>query len=356
MQILAIIRPLSYTPKSSLPQFKDLKMKIIKILLTLLCLFSQTVIAFQYKDWELACDNMGTCRAVGYNSEDEYENLVAIKLTRKAGKNTGVDAKANFLTDYNNNGEPICPKALQFFINSKHYGNIKTKDCIGQLNKKQTQALLNILQKESVIKFETKKNSFTLSDQGATAVLLKMDEYQQRVGKPSALIKKGKSKKAVLQPKPKPIITIPVMPKAKKHLTFGLLKSNLKKQLNKLPCESEDKDTDTDIWAYALNDKQSLLEIPCMMAAYNFSDYYVVVDQQLNEVQATVGEGNGYDNGIISGAWKGRGVGDCWYFTEYAWNGEKFVLSNESHTGMCRGFGGGAWELPSYVSEVKQLK
>ncbi|MDP8170930.1 DUF1176 domain-containing protein [Pasteurella skyensis] len=339
-------------------------MKIIQRLLALLCLLSPTTMAsesndeaikempnFQHKDWELACDNTGTCRAAGYNPESEYENLVSVMLTRKAGNKQKVSAEIQFRTTAYYGGD-FCPREVYFVINRKGQGDIRlSKACTGKLNKKQTQALLNALKKVSVIKFGTKRDTFILSDQGATAVLLKMDEYQKRVGKPSALIKKGKSKEAVLQPKAKPIITIPVMPKAKKHLTFGLLKSNLKKQLNKLPCDFVNKNTD--IWAYALNDKQSLLEIPCMMGAYNYSAYYVVVDKQLNEVQATVGEGNGYENGIISGYWKGRGVGDCWASVEYAWNGEKFVLSSDSYTGMCRGFAGGAWNLPSYVSEVK---
>ncbi|MBR0573193.1 MULTISPECIES: DUF1176 domain-containing protein [Pasteurellaceae] len=342
-------------------------MKIIQSLLVLLCFFSPTTMAnelsdettkempnFQHKDWELACDNTGTCRAAGYNPESEYEYLVSVMLTRKAGNKQKISAEIQFST-IAYDGRNTCPREVYFGINRKGQGHIRlSKACTGKLNKKQTQALLNALKKVSVIKFGTKKDTFTLSDKGATAVLLKMDEYQKRIGKPSALIKKGKSKEAVLQPKAKPIITIPVMPKAKKHLTFGLLKSNLKKQLNTIPCDFVEKNTD--IWAYDLNDKKSLLQIPCMMAAYNYSDYYVVVDKQLNEVQASVGEGNGYENGIISGHWKGRGIGDCWYTTEYAWSGKKFVLSQDSYTGMCRGFPGGAWDLPSYVSEIKRLK
>ena len=38
--------------------------------------------------------------------------------------------------------------------------------------------------------------------------------------------------------------------------------------------------------------------------------------------------------------------------TAWIWNGETFAKSEESSTGMCRGFAGGAWDLPTYVSAV----
>ncbi|ENY3834599.1 DUF1176 domain-containing protein [Vibrio vulnificus] len=39
---------------------------------------------FQHKDWYLACDNTGTCRAAGYSDTDSL-NPVAVMFTREAG-------------------------------------------------------------------------------------------------------------------------------------------------------------------------------------------------------------------------------------------------------------------------------
>ncbi|THA10888.1 DUF1176 domain-containing protein [Rodentibacter pneumotropicus] len=43
-------------------------------------------IRFQHKDWELACDNIGTCRMAGYGSSEGEESFpVSLYIERKAG-------------------------------------------------------------------------------------------------------------------------------------------------------------------------------------------------------------------------------------------------------------------------------
>ena len=51
-------------------------------------------ISFSHEDWELACDNTGTCRAAGYHTDgNSFERMVSVLLTRKAGTNTPVKAE-----------------------------------------------------------------------------------------------------------------------------------------------------------------------------------------------------------------------------------------------------------------------
>jgi hypothetical protein len=58
--------------------------------------------------------------------------------------------------------------------------------------------------------------------------------------------------------------------------------------------------------------------------------------------------------GTISENQKGRGIGDCWSYSSYVWTGKTFDLSSEGTTGLCRVIaGGGAWQLPTFVSKVK---
>ena len=45
---------------------------------------------FQHQDWELACDNTGTCRAAGYQSDDDFEQPISMLLTRQAGAKSAV--------------------------------------------------------------------------------------------------------------------------------------------------------------------------------------------------------------------------------------------------------------------------
>ena len=44
-----------------------------------------------YQDWDLICDNLGTCRMAGY--QEEGDDPVSILFTRAAGENAAVEGK-----------------------------------------------------------------------------------------------------------------------------------------------------------------------------------------------------------------------------------------------------------------------
>src|SRR5688572_12803588 len=50
---------------------------------------------FSHHDWELACDNTGTCRAAGYQSDDD-DLAMSLLLTRAAGPATPVSGEVKF--------------------------------------------------------------------------------------------------------------------------------------------------------------------------------------------------------------------------------------------------------------------
>ena len=49
-----------------------------------------------YQDWDIACDNTGTCRLAGYQAE-ETETPVSILFTRQAGANAAVAGEVSLL-------------------------------------------------------------------------------------------------------------------------------------------------------------------------------------------------------------------------------------------------------------------
>lgn len=49
---------------------------------------------------------------------------------------------------------------------------------------------------------------------------------------------------------------------------------------------------------------------------------------------------------------KGRGIGDCWTRETHRYNGQTFERVYFAYHGMCKGFPGGAWEMPYCVTEV----
>jgi Protein of unknown function (DUF1176) len=172
---------------------------------------------FSHHDWELACDNTRTCRAAGY-SVDGADLPISVLFTRKAGPRQPVTAEL-MMGDYNDSAalNKLPPEfKLAMHINQRGVGQLAmSKQTLAlDLPEPQTTALLAALSKDSRIEWTAGKFTWNLSADGAAAVLLKMDEFQGRIGTPGALLKKGsRSEDAVLPALPAPVLTIPALPK-----------------------------------------------------------------------------------------------------------------------------------------------
>ena len=65
----------------------------------------------------------------------------------------------------------------------------------------------------------------------------------------------------------------------------------------------------------------------------------------------------GYDEkqgyAFVRGSYKGRALGDCWAGQDAVWNGKIFIRTSHWMTGACyKGFTGGAWQLPIFISDI----
>ena len=83
--------------------------------------------------------------------------------------------------------------------------------------------------------------------------------------------------------------------------------------------------------------------------------------QSVNGYTRIAGYGNvdyrenpSYQNGVIQGFAAMRGIGDCLWRGEWVWDGKAFVQASSMDTGLCRGFPGGAWDLPVLLSDVEK--
>lgn len=324
--------------------------------------------SFQYKDWEMTCDNTRTCRAAGYSSDDAQAR-VSVLLTRKAGVNQSVTAKLQ-LADVGDEGDPAIPKAVDFWVGQQNLGRIILKDAAGNFNPVQTRALLSALKGSQRIYFVSGKSRWELSSEGANAVLLKLDEQQGRLNTPSALIRVGnQSEKLVLPALPMPIIhqqKIPVtnLKLWQKQVDWSLLTQNLKAQQAKNKSDDQGCSSLSENNEYTkfephveavLPNKRLLVSGLCWRGAYNEGyGYWVIQQQKPYKPLLVTTDASGYENGVIEASQKGRGLGDCWWHAQWVWNGQNFVKSSDTTTGMCRMIQlGGAWDLPSYVSQVK---
>jgi len=189
-----------------------------------------------------------------------------------------------------------------------------------------------------------------------------MDEFQQRLNTPSALIRQGQEKHAVLAPKVEPKIdAVSVKNRKTIELKHG------EKQFNHVlallrkahdGCVDEDLESQY-ITIYPLTQNKVLAEALCFKGAYQSTNYYAVLDDKLSKVEQVLAEQYneaGYDEkqgyAFVRGSYKGRALGDCLAGQDAVWNGKIFIRTSEWTTGSCKGLPGGTWQLPIFVSNV----
>ena len=315
-----------------------------------------------YQDWDLVCDNTGTCRMAGY--QDESSDPVSILFTRAAGENAAVEGKFTILPFGEADRDVQVGQDIEIWLNGKSLGKVKhiSDDAPDKLTEEQTKALLSGLKKESEIRLTYGKTTLKVSDKGAAAAMLKMDEYQQRLNTPSALIRQGQEKHAVLAPKVEPKIdAVSVNNRKTIELKYGEKQFNhVLALLRKAYDGCVDGDLESqNIMIYPLTQNKVLAEALCFKGAYQYTNYYAVLDDKLSKVEQVLADQYneaGYDEkqgyAFVRGIYKGRVIGDCWNSEDAVWNGKIFIRNSEWTTGSCKGFTGGAWQLPIFVSDI----
>ena len=316
-----------------------------------------------YQDWDLVCDNTGTCRMAGY--QDESSDPVSILFTRAAGENAAVEGKFTILPFGEADHDVQVGQDIEIWLNGKSLGKVKhiSDDAPDKLTEEQTKALLSGLKKESEIRLTYGKTTLKVSDKGAAAAMLKMDEFQQRLNTPSALIRQGQEKHAVLAPKVEPKIdAVSVKNRKTTELKLGEKQyDNVLALLRKAHDGCVDEDLESqDITIYPLTHNKVLAEALCFKGAYQSTNYYAVLDDKLSKVEQVLAEQYneaGYDEkqgyAFVRGSYKGRALGDCWAGQDAVWNGKIFIRTSHWMTGACyKGFTGGAWQLPIFISDI----
>ena len=320
-----------------------------------------TSISFDYKDWELACDNTRTCRAAGYHTEDDAPNAT-ILLTRAAGPNQAITVQLQLADEYG----PV-PDQLTMSIDGRAARSVRIDSSnLGNLSDAQVKALLPALIRNARIAWSAKGKTWTISTAGANAVLLKMDEFQGRLDTPGALVRKGnKPESSVLPPLAPPEIQMGAVDHSPQPITLTAaqtrdLMAALRKTVKDDSCELVDTKSDDagDLVVRRLAQDKLLVSHACWTAAYNSGDGYWVVDAKPPYSATLVTtSATDYSDGVISSTQKGRGIGDCFSSATWTWDGKAFVQTSATTTGMCRQIqAGGAWDLPTLVTRVHKAR
>ncbi len=331
-------------------------------------------VSFDSKDWQVACDNTRTCRLAGYQSESSSNRPISVLLSRKAGGNTKVDGRVKLGGAKEGSAKALLKLGnrhrVSLLIDGKDYGETQSYSSTtndADLTETQVNALITALAKTSKIEFVLRNTRWELSGTGATAAMAKADEAQGRIGTPSALFSKGSKPDSQALPANTPPQLRLVQPKQsaapKNNKTFRMASSTLstitKKTLdnaaNECPNLTDSSSNSLEWRVSRLNSSQLLAQHQCWVDAYNVGHgMWVINDSPPYSPKLITVDATSYDSGKISSVQKVRSSGDCLVKADWIWTGQSFNKSYESTTGLCRMVEvGGAWDLPTYVSDVK---
>jgi len=331
----------------------SLALRTLAVLAALAAAPSWAGVQFTHRDWQLACDNTRTCRAAGYQA-DEAAPAVSVLLTRAAGPARAVTAQVAIGTY--DDSKAAAPSQVELSVAGRSFGAIVLKpgEATGSLEAAQVAALLQGLLRNEEIAFGAGQQRWRLSDDGAAAVLLRMDDIQGRVGTTGALVRKGSGgEEHVLRSLPKPVVqAAAVGVAAGQALAVAVLRS-----LRKAPGDCQDlKEPGEAPKAWRLQGRKVLVSARCWVAAYNVGyGFWVANDKPPYQPVAVTTDGTAFEpeRSRIIAMQKGRGLADCYAIDEWVWDGQRFVHTGESTTGMCRLVAaGGPWTLTTLVSEV----
>lgn len=335
---------------------------------------------FVAEDWQVVCDNTLTCRAAGYTKEEYLDHPASILLVaepKKALPKAYVTVLTSDEESASVSGDN--PSTVELWLNDKSYGAIRDD----QLNAEQTKQIIRHARINTKIELRGGNASWIISDKGMSAVLLKLDEVQGRVGTSLALVSQDSANKQTPKSaKAKPIVrkSDDYLAQDKKQLDakkLAYFQANINKWIDIDAVQfvgSADKTGDCELinpsseaainiaeyaasslgWDFIpINANYTLASHLCWRGAYNIGvGYWTINNANPSKPQFITSSGTEYYDGEISAIHRDRGIGDCWNSKTWVWDGKRFAMTEDSSTGMCRGFVGGAWDLPTYVSEV----
>ena len=317
---------------------------------------------FSYADWELACDNTGTCRAAGYQRSEDAP-AVSVLLTRKAGPEQPVSGQLLIGEAAGGAARATSSVRLTLRIDGKNAGIVSAGPGRAELPPKVVQALVQALPGTASIAWTAGSQRWQLSGLGAAAVLLKMDEFQGRIGTRGALLKPGTASEAgVLQALPAPVVnaarwapTLPGDTRLAEEQAAPLRRALIGTLGEQDYCPALEEANAPPLTVRRLNAQRLLVSGRCWAGAYNMGDGYWVIDTSpaFHPVLVTT-SGTDADEPAVTASHKERGAGDCRASDAWTWDGAAFIHTSSATSGMCRMVAaGGAWDLPRIVSEVR---
>jgi Protein of unknown function (DUF1176) len=332
----------------------------------------------QFQTWVVGCDNVRTCKAIGFQGEEGNALIVdrtgdgaarpvfRLRMVKPEAVKTPVGKSLEFVADGVSIGLMDVGQSFETNSDQDHWNG----DVVGAAVEA---GLLKALRtaRELVVRQPNGEPIVKLPLEGASAALLMMDDLQHRIGTQGALVRPGSQPDSAVPPPP-PLPLGPVTPPIDKHPAASAVPPAAVQRLydedrRKDVCDKGLAKTSRERVTARLGPKLVLYTLPCWMGAYQGTDAYyfyheggpgraeraalphpvfgkIANDEEPAQPTHVVGD-EGFDpaTGIISEYNKGRGLGDCGSMTHWQWDGSRFLLTGFTTMPICRGLGMDDW-------------
>jgi hypothetical protein len=296
-----------------------------------------------FQDWTVGCDNGRACHAVALMPEDWPEDGLTMSVRR--GPEAGAQPIVAFELGADSNASAVSADGRRLSV------RLIGADGETRVAPADSAAAIAALRSAGLLRLEAAdgKPLGTISLKGASAALLYMDEQQRRVGTATALVRPGSKAASVPAPPPLPVVTARTAPSRLPPTVSAATVSALRR---KHGCTLDEVGGPEEHEAAAIGPSETLVLLACGSGAYNVSHVPFVIRRGQSAQLAAfdispeywddgkpilVNAGWDKERGLLTAFSKGRGLGDCGTSSEFAWDGSRFRLVEQSEMGECRG-------------------
>jgi hypothetical protein len=332
-----------------------------------------------FRDWYVGCDNLRNCSAYGFESDDpsgawlRIERSGAPAATARITIAADVNDKVKVLLAFDDAALPGLPSGPVGPDRDKAddtvFGRIVIDDpaavdtMITSLRKAQ-KIMVRRIDPPGGVKSDPEASQISLA--GAVAALLWIDEQQQRLGTPTALIRRGDRPVSSMPPQPEAPVVQAAKPPAGAARRLPPAEAKVLTAKARELCSDDERISLDDTWRLSPDTSLHGFSCPGISGAYNFTSVFLIAPD--GRPQAARPVTFAYPPGVASGASaageslainagfdqatmtlstfnKGRGLGDCGAEEERVFDGRTFQLVLLRKMAHCKGVSADDWPV-----------
>ena len=318
----------------------------------------------KFRDWLVACDNVGTCHAFAPASE----GTGWVRITLAAGSDAAPAVAVGFWPENGEFGGPVIARVDDVAFET---ATVTGEDAppVAIVSPDRARALVDAMAQGTAMALNAGGETVPISLTGAAASLLWIDEHQGRLGTTTALIRKG-SRPAASVPaaptRPRVVAAPPISQAGYGDQQGQTLPAAIEALPAVVQCRA-DTDFNPDLQAVIssarLDANTILWSVPCGAGAYNFSSAWFTATPTGPTRAASPSRRR---RESLRTSWstppttprrasstpstRDAGLGDCGMADSWTWTGQAFVLRSASEMSECWGVPSEYWPS-SWVSE-----